>query len=363
MLAELMRMKYAVVIAGSHGKTTTTSRVATERAHAGFDPTVVVGGKLASLGSNARFGHGEYMVVEADESDGSLVILQPTIAVLTNADAEHLDHFKGIEDICRCFAEFVNKVPFYGTVVLCLDDANVQSMIPRTKRRTITYGFVPQADVVARDVRYERDRFGSEFTVAVRGEEVGRMRLSVPGRHNVLNALAATAVGLDLRIEFEQIVEALATFRGADRRFQIKGERAGVLVVDDYGHHPTEIQATLDAAASSGRRVVVLFQPHRYSRTQHLLDDFGRAFYSAAVVLVSDIYAASEDPIPGISSQALVDKIAAYGHRDVVHVGKRHDVPGALVPKLREGDLVLTLGAGDITNLGPELMAAMENPS
>jgi UDP-N-acetylmuramate--alanine ligase len=362
MLAELMRLyRYGIAIAGSHGKTTTTSMVATVMAHAGFDPTVVVGGKLASLGSNARFGHGEYMVVEADESDGSLVILQPTIAVLTNADAEHLDHFKGIEDICRCFAEFVNKVPFYGTVVLCLDDANVQSMIPRTKRRTITYGFVPQADVVARDVRYERDRFGSEFTVAVRGEEVGRMRLSVPGRHNVLNALAATAVGLDLRIDFEQIVEALATFRGADRRFQIKGERAGVLVVDDYGHHPTEIQATLDAAASSGRRVVVLFQPHRYSRTQHLLDDFGRSFYSAAVVLVSDIYAASEDPIPGITAERLAESIEQHGHKHVEYTGPVEATTARALDIARPGDLVLTLGAGSIHRAGDEILKRLED--
>ncbi len=361
MLAELMRLyRYGIAIAGSHGKTTTTSMVATVMDQAGLDPTVVVGGKLASLGSNARFGHGEYMVVEADESDGSLVILQPTIAVLTNADAEHLDHFAGIEDICRCFGEFINKVPFYGTVVLCLDDANVQMMIPRTKRRAITYGFVPQADVVARDVRYERDRFGSEFTVVHRGEELGVMRLSVPGRHNVLNALAATAVGLDLKIEFAKIVEALATFRGADRRFQIKGERGGVLVVDDYGHHPTEIQATLEAAASSGRRVVVMFQPHRYSRTQHLLDDFGRAFYSAEVVLVTDIYAASEDPIPGISGERLAESIERHGHRRVEYTGSVERTTARALEIARPGDLLLTLGAGNVHRAGDELLKGLE---
>ncbi len=357
MLAELMRLyRYGIAIAGSHGKTTTTSMVATVMAHAGFDPTVVVGGKLASLGSNARFGHGEYMVVEADESDGSLVILQPTIAVLTNADAEHLDHFAGIEEICRCFGEFVNKVPFYGTVVLCLDDTNVQSMIPSTKRRTITYGFVPQADVVARDVRYEQDRFGSEYTVLHRGQELGRVKLSVPGRHNVLNSLAAVAVGLDLKIDFEKIVEALATFRGADRRFQIKGERAGVLVVDDYGHHPTEIHATLDAAASSGRRIVVLFQPHRYSRTQHLLDDFSRSFYSAAVVLVTDIYAASEDPIPGISGESLAESIERFGHKHVEYGGSVESTTARALEIARPGDLVLTLGAGSIHHAGDEIL-------
>jgi UDP-N-acetylmuramate--alanine ligase len=364
MLAELMRLyRYGIAIAGSHGKTTTTSMVATVMAHAGFDPTVVVGGKLASLGSNARFGHGEYMVVEADESDGSLVILQPTIAVLTNADAEHLDHFKGIEDICRCFGEFVNKVPFYGTVVLCLDDANVQAMIPSTKRRAMTYGFLPQADVVARDVRYERERFGSEFTVVLRGEELGRMRLSVPGRHNVLNALAATAVGLDLKIDFSQIVEGLATFRGADRRFQIKGERAGVLVVDDYGHHPTEIHATLDAAASSGRRVVVIFQPHRYSRTKHLLDDFGRAFYSAAVVFVTDFYAACEDPIPGITGERLAESIEQHGHKNVRYGGSVESTVAAALEIVRPGDLVLTLGAGSIHHAGDTILSRLEEQS
>jgi UDP-N-acetylmuramate--alanine ligase len=233
-------------------------------------------------------------------------------------------------------------------------------MIPRTKRRSITYGFVPQADVVARDVRYERDRFGSEFTVVHRGEELGRMSLSVPGRHNVLNALAATAVGLDLKIEFGKIVEALATFRGADRRFQIKGERGGVLVVDDYGHHPTEIQATLEAAASSGRRVVVMFQPHRYSRTQHLLDDFGRAFYSAAVVLVTDIYAASEDPIPGITGERLAESIERHGHRRVEYGGSVESTTARALEIAQPGDLLLTLGAGSIARAGEELLRGLE---
>ena len=360
MLAELMRLyRYGIAIAGSHGKTTTTSMVATVMAHAGFDPTVVVGGKLASLGSNARFGRGEFMVVEADESDGSLVILQPTIAVLTNADAEHLDHFKGIEDICRCFGEFMNKVPFFGTVVLCLDDTNVQSLIPSVKRRAITYGFVPQADVVARDVVYEHERFGTEFTIDHRGEELGRVQLSVPGRHNVLNALAAVAVGIDLKIEFAKIVEALATFRGADRRFQIKGESDGVLVVDDYGHHPTEIQATLSAAATSGRRIVVLFQPHRYSRTQHLLEDFSRSFYSAGVVLVTDIYAASEDPIPGVTGESLAESIQQYGHKHVEYVGAVEAGSARALELAQSGDLVLTLGAGSIYKAGDEILRGL----
>jgi len=360
MLAELMRLfRYGIAIGGAHGKTTTTSMVATIMAQAKFDPTVVVGGKLALLGSNARFGHGQYMVVEADESDGSLVMLQPTIAVLTNADAEHLDHFKGIEDICRCFTEFANKVPFFGTVILCLDDANVQSMIPNVKRRMITYGFLPQADVVARDVAVDPEFF-SEFTVVWRGEELGRVRLNVPGRHNVLNALGATAVALDLKIGFDHITQALAEFRGADRRFQVKGERDGVLVVDDYGHHPTEIQATLSAAASAGRRVVVLYQPHRYSRTQHLMEEFGRAFYSADVVLVTDIYAASEDPIPGITGEAFAESVEEHGHKHVEFVGSVERGVGRLLEVAQPGDLVLTMGAGSVSLAGDELLRRME---
>lgn len=360
MLAELMRLfRFGIAIGGSHGKTTTTSMVATIMALAKLDPTVVVGGKLALLGSNARFGKGQYMVVEADESDGSLVMLQPTIAVLTNADAEHLDHFKGIEDICRCFTEFANKVPFFGTVVLCLDDANVQSMIPNVKRRTITYGLLPQADLVARDVVAD-PAFGSEFTIVWKGEELGRVRLNVPGRHNVLNALGATAVALDLKIGFEHISEALGEFRGADRRFQIKGESRGVLVVDDYAHHPTEIVATLKAAATSGRRVVVLYQPHRYSRTQHLLEDFGRAFYSADVVLVTDIYAASEDPIPGIDGQAFAESVEQHGHKSVEYVGSVAGGVGRLVEIAQPGDLVLTMGAGSVSLAGDDVLRRLE---
>ena len=360
MLAELMRLfRYGIAIGGSHGKTTTTSMVATIMQHAKFDPTVVVGGKLALLGSNARFGKGQYMVVEADESDGSLVILQPTIAVLTNADAEHLDHFKGIEDICRCFTEFANKVPFFGTVILCLDDANVQSMIPNVKRRTITYGFLAQADLVARDVVAD-PAFGSEFSIVWKGEELGRVRLNVPGRHNVLNALGATAVALDLKIGFDHISEALGEFRGADRRFQIKGESGGVLVVDDYAHHPTEIVATLKAAASSGRRVVVLYQPHRYSRTEHLLEDFGRAFYSADVVLVTDIYAASEDPIPGIDGERFAESVAQHGHKRVEFVGSVGDGVARLVEIVQSGDLVLTMGAGSVSLAGDDVLRRME---
>lgn len=361
MLAELMRLvRYGIAIGGSHGKTTTTSMVATVMAAADLDPTVVVGGKLASLGSNAHYGKGEYMVVEADESDGSLVILQPTIAVLTNVDAEHLDHYTGgIDEIVRVFMQFVNRVPFYGSVVLCLDDPRIQSMIPSVKRRTITYGFLSQADVTARDIIADPS-FGSEFTVLFNGEALGRMRLQVPGRHNVLNALAATAVGLDLKIPFERISEALAEFRGADRRFQRKGERDGVLVIDDYGHHPTEIQATLAAAATSGRRIVVLFQPHRYTRTQNHMVEFARSFYAADLALFADIYAASEDPIPGVTSERLADEVQRHGHKHVEYAGALDSAVDRLVEVVRPGDLVLTLGAGNVYTAGEELLRRLE---
>lgn len=361
MLAELMRLyRHGIAVAGTHGKTTTTSMIAHLMTRAAFDPAVVVGGRVASLGSNARHGHGEYIIVEADESDGSLLLLTPTIAVLTNIDSDHLDHFKGgIEEIKKCFAAFANSIPFYGTIILCLDDHNVQAIIPEITRRKISFGLAAQADVSAWKIQLDTS-FGSEFIVRAFGQEMGKIKLAVPGLHNVYNALAAVAVGLDLSIKFEEIAEALGEFRGAERRFQIKGEKNGVLVVDDYGHHPTEIKATLAAARTSGRRVVTLFQPHRYTRTRDLMDDFARSFYGADVLLVADIYAASEDPIEGISSRALVEKIERFGHRHVEYVGP---VTGAAV-KLKEivhpNDLVLTLGAGNVWQAGDELLKIME---
>ena len=361
MLAELMRLyRHGIAVAGTHGKTTTTSMIAHLMTKTSFDPAVVVGGRVASLGSNARLGSGEYIIVEADESDGSLLMLTPTIAVLTNIDSDHLDYFKGgIEEIKKCFATFANRVPFYGTIVLCLDDQNVQEIIPEITRRTISYGLAAQADVSAWNIQLDSN-FGSEFTVRAQGHEMGRMRLAVPGLHNVYNSLAAIAVGLDLSINFEDIAEALGGFQGAERRFQIKGEKNGVMVVDDYGHHPTEIKATLAAARTSGRRVVTLFQPHRYSRTRDLMDEFARSFYGADVLLVADIYAASEDPIEGISSRAMVEKIERFGHRHVEYVGP---VSGATI-KLKEivqpNDLVLTLGAGNVWQAGDELLKILE---
>jgi len=357
MLAELMRLyRNGIAVAGTHGKTTTTSMIAHLMTATGFDPSVVVGGRVASLGSNARHGRGEYIVVEADESDGSLLLLTPTIAVLTNIDADHLDHFTGgIEEIKRCFVSFSNSVPFYGTIVLCLDDQNVQAIIPQLTRRTISYGSAAQADVSGSQIDLNAS-FGSWFTVRAFGVEMGRVKLSVPGLHNIQNALAAIAVGLDLDMKFEDITEALAEFRGAERRFQIKGEKAGVLVVDDYGHHPTEIKATLAAARTSGRRVVTLFQPHRYSRTRDLADEFARAFYGADLLLISDIYAASEDPIEGITSHALAEQVERFGHRHVEYIGALAGAAARLKEVAKPGDLVLTLGAGNVYQAGDELL-------
>jgi UDP-N-acetylmuramate--alanine ligase len=357
MLAELMRLyRYGVAVAGTHGKTTTTSMISHVMTKAGLDPSVVVGGRVASLGSNARHGRGEYIVVEADESDGSLLLLTPTIAVLTNVDADHLDHFKGgVEEIKECFSRFVNSVPFYGTIVLCLDDQNVQAIIPRISRGAISYGLAAQADVSALQIRFDA-AFGSEFTVRAFGEELGRVKLSVPGTHNVYNALATIAVGLDLNIEFAEISGSLTEFRGAERRFQIKGESEGILIVDDYGHHPTEIKATLEAARSSGRRVVTLFQPHRFTRTRDLMDDFARSFYGADVLLLADIYPASEDPIDGITSEVLASKIERFGHRQVEYVGALSNGALRLKEILQPGDLVLTLGAGNVYQAGDELL-------
>lgn len=368
MLAELMRLKYGIAIAGSHGKTTTTSMVATMLDRAAFDPTVVVGGRVNTLGSNARLGHGDFMVVEADESDKSFLKLSPTIAVVTNIDLEHLDFYHDIDEIRSCFVQFVNKVPFYGSVIICLDDPNIQLIIPQISRRIVTYGLRAHADISAADIRVSSQNFTSVFKVRRNNETLGEITLNVPGEHNVCNALAAVAIGLELEMNFDQIREGLQTYSGTERRFQIKGlinpgsaeEGEGILVVDDYGHHPTEIRATLAAAKTSGRRLVVLFQPHRYSRTEALFDEFARSFYDAEVVLLADIYAASEDPIPGVSSELLAREIERYGHRNVRYVGGVAEALPALIELTRPGDLVLTLGAGSVWRAGEEFLAAMQ---
>ncbi|MFN7928360.1 MAG: UDP-N-acetylmuramate--L-alanine ligase [Blastocatellia bacterium] len=359
MLAELMRLKYGIAIAGSHGKTTTTSMTAYVLTQGGLDPTVVVGGRLNAWGSNAKLGHGDFILVEADESDKSFLKLDPTIAVVTNIDREHLDFYKDLDEIQAHFVQFVNKVPFYGAVIICLDDPNVQAIIPRITRRLITYGMTAQADISASQVEVRHDRFGSAFNVKYRGQDLGRVQLNVPGMHNVSNALAAIAVGLDLELSFEIIASALETFRGAERRFQVKGERAdNILVVDDYGHHPTEIRATLAAAKSSGRRLIVLFQPHRYSRTAALREDFARSFYDADVVLLTDIYAASEEPIPGVTAQALAEDIERFGHRNVRYIGSVEQGAQAIADVAQPNDLVLTLGAGSVWKAGEEFLAS-----
>jgi UDP-N-acetylmuramate--alanine ligase len=356
MLAELMRLKYGIAIAGTHGKTTTTSMVAAVMGAGGFDPTVVVGGRLHGLGTNARLGQGEFLVAEADESDGSFLKLTPTIAVVTTVDAEHLDHYADLEAIVAAFLAFVNKVPFYGAVVVCLDDVNLQRMIPHIEKRVVTYGLEAGADLTARRLQFVE--MCSTIEVVHRGAVLGPLTLQVPGRHNVLNALAATAVGLDLEVPFEKIQSALTGFAGVQRRFQIRGRARGVLVVDDYGHHPAEIRATLAAAkAGFDRRVITVFQPHRYSRTDHLRADFLTAFYQSDVLIVMDIYAAGEAPIPGVHARDLADGIAAHGHREVLYMGSdRAAIIDYLSESTRAGDLVLTLGAGDVGQLGEDLL-------
>jgi UDP-N-acetylmuramate--alanine ligase len=345
-----------VAVAGSHGKTTTTSMVALVLDRGGLDPTVVVGGRLGVLGSGARLGRGDFMVVEADESDRSFLKLSPTVAVVTNIDREHLDTYRDLADVQDAFVGFVNKVPFYGAAVLCLDDAPVQDVLPRIERRVISYGLSPQAEVSARDVQLAAQ--GSQYTAMHKGAELGRIEVRIPGTHNVLNSLAALAVGLDLGVSFEQIHAGLSSFTGVDRRFQVKGEAGGVLVVDDYGHHPTEIRATLEALRQRAgpRRTVVLFQPHRYTRTQHLWDEFCRAFNQADVLLLADIYAAGEEPVAGVSADDLARAIATRGHRQVFYAGDLRSACDRLVSEAREGDVVLTLGAGSVWTAGEELL-------
>ncbi len=357
MLAELMRMKYGIAIAGTHGKTTTTSMVATVLTHGGIDPTIVIGGKLNTLGTNAKLGQGKFLVAEADESDGSFLKLSPTIAVVTNIDADHLDFYTGgLEQIKDTFVDFINKIPFYGLAVFCLDDRNIAEIIPRVKKRFVTYGLSSQADIRATHVRLEG--FNTSFVAHYKGYRMGEVKFSMPGAHNVLNALACIAVAMELDVPFAQIQEGFAQFGGVGRRFQVKGEVNDIMVIDDYGHHPTEIKATLSAAKSGWpeRRLVVAFQPHRYTRTKELFDEFVTCFYDADVLVLTDIYAASEQPIVGISAEALVQQIKKHGQRDVSCVADRLAVPDHLAKIVRPGDIVITLGAGNIWQAGEQLL-------
>jgi UDP-N-acetylmuramate--alanine ligase len=355
MLAELMRLKYGIAVAGSHGKTTTTSMLATVLDKAGLDPTIVVGGRLNTLGSNAKLGYGDFLVAEADESDRSFLKLSPTISVITNIDREHMDHYTDLNDLKNSFAQFANKVPFYGAAVVCLDDVAVREILPKIERRVITYGTSAQADLVA--VKPSLSGFGSSFLVRQAGKDLGTVTLKVPGKHNVLNALSAVAVASHLDLGFDVIASALESFRGADRRFQLKGEVDGVLVIDDYGHHPTEVRATLAAAKTlDDYRIVVVFQPHRYTRTQDLFEEFTHAFYDAHILIVTDIYAAGEDPIEGVSARKLVETVKNYGHRDVTYIDKFDDIVKTLKQRTQSGDLLITLGAGDIWKVGERFL-------
>ena len=362
LLAELMRLKFGIAIAGSHGKTTTTSLVASVLSHAKLDPTVVVGGRVGTLGSNARVGKSDFLVVESDESDGSFLKLAPIVAVVTNIDREHLDHYSDLDAIRQAFSDFINKVPFYGAAILCLDDENVQQILPSVKRRTITYGRNAQTDLTIMDANC--GHFSSEFRLRYRTADLGGFRLNVPGVHNVLNAAAAAAVGLELEVPPDTIREGLAAFAGVDRRFQVRGEASGITVIDDYGHHPTEIRATLAAARLCRyQHVHVLFQPHRYTRTMHLLDEFGGSFHQADSVFVLDIYAASEKPISGVTAETLVDRIRAFGHRGVEYSSSIDRAIESVLKVARKGDLVMTLGAGSVWQAGDRILGLLRGKS
>jgi UDP-N-acetylmuramate--alanine ligase len=360
MLAELMRLKFGIAVAGSHGKTTTTSMVATILNAACLDPTVVVGGRVGSMGgSNARIGKSQFLVVESDESDGSFLKLAPIVAIVTNIDREHLDHYASIDEIRGAFTEFVNKVPFYGAAIVCMEDPNIQRIFPDIRRRTITYGRTAQVDLEIQDVRLEGR--GSAFRVSRRGEDLGAFQLNLPGIHNVLNATAALGVGLEMELSVERIREGLAQFTGVDRRFTVRGVEGGVTVVDDYGHHPTEVKATLAAARLSDYKSIrVLFQPHRFTRTKFLLDDFGTAFHQADDVYLLDIYAASENRIEGVSGEALADKVRSYGHRSVHYVRGMAEGIEAIAAAAEPGDLIITLGAGNVSQAGDKILEKLK---
>lgn len=355
MLAELMRMKFSVAVAGAHGKTTTTSLVASVLRNAGLDPTCVIGGRLNSIGTNAKLGSGQYLVAEADESDGSFLLLFPSLAVVTNIDLEHLDHYKDLDEIKAAFLAFMNKVPFFGVVIVCIDNENLASLIPSLKRRHVTYGLSEKAELRAVNLRHEG--FSTRFDVLHKNEKLGEITLSTPGVHNVVNALAAIAVGMELNVTFDVMQDALGQFGGIHRRLELKCDK-DIKLIDDYGHHPTEIKATLSAIRSMWKgRVLVAFQPHRYSRTKALLDEFVTSFDDADTLIITEIYAASEDRIDGISGSLLADRIRSGGHRNVMFVPTKEEIIDAVTNMAGPGDMVVTLGAGDIYKIGEELSA------
>ena len=359
MLAELMRMKYGLAVAGAHGKTTTTSMVALVLEHGGFDPTIIVGGRLNTIGSHAKLGEGDFIVAEADESDRSFLYLSPFIAVLTNIDDEHLDQYHTIEEIKKTFVNFANKVPFYCPIILCLDDPNLQSLIPQLERRLITYGFTTQADISARVHGFEE--FRSSSTLSYKGRELGALELQVPGKHNIANAMAAAAVGLDLDMAPEVILRALAAFTGTGRRFELKKIVNDIMIVEDYGHHPTEIRATLDAAKRGWpRRLVVVFQPHRYTRLSLLMKNFATAFNQADVLITTEVYPAGEPPIPGVTGRALFEEIQQHGHKSVRFEPDLKKIPALLGRIAEPNDLIIIQGAGNLNRIVPEIIAALE---
>ena len=361
MLAELMRLKYGIAIAGMHGKTTTTSMVAAVLAGGGLDPTVVVGGRVDAMGSNARLGKSQYLVAEADESDRSFLKLSPILAVVTNIDREHMDCYRSLKDVKRTFLDFMDRVPFYGIVVVCNDDQPLRSLLPQIHRRTVTYGTRKDSDfrimLGARGSCTSPEQPMSRFRAQYNGKDLGEFHLHVPGAHNVLNATAAIAVGVGLDIDIEQIRTSLKAFRGVDRRFQLRGSASGVNVIDDYGHHPTEIRATLAAAKQCGyRRIHVIFQPHRYTRTKDLIEQFATAFEDATTLSVLDIYAASEAPIDGVNSQVLVERIREATEQPVRYMPSFAEAVDIVVADAEEGDMILTLGAGNVSQLGPQIV-------
>ncbi len=356
MLAELMRLKYAIAVAGTHGKTTTTSLIALVLAKGGLDPTVVIGGKLNNIESNAKLGQGEYLVAEADESDGSFLHLTPTFAVVTNVDSDHLDFYKSMDKLNKAFIEFVNKVPFYGSAILCLDNENIRSWIKKVRPRCVTYGIdSPDAQWQAKNACVETVK--SSFDVVKEGENLGRITINIGGSHNITNSLAAVAVGWELGLKIEDISESLNEFKGVERRLQVKGEVGGILIFDDYAHHPTEIKATLSSLKKSGqRRVIACFQPHRYSRTKILAEEFGKVFKDVDKVIVTDIYSAGEKSIPGVSSELIVKSIQDNGHDNVEYIHSHEEIVEYLLHNLRAHDLLVTLGAGDIWKVGEQFL-------
>ena len=371
MLAELMRLKYGIAIAGAHGKTTTTSMVAGIIASAGLDPTVVIGGKLNSLGSNAKLGQSEFLVAEADESDGSFLKLSPTIAIVTNIDAEHLDYYTDLEAIRKTFINFINKVPFYGIAILCADNEHIRGILPSVEKRTMTYGIRNKADITA--VNIEMAHGQSRFRVLYKDIDMGEFHLPLPGVHNISNALAGIGVAIELDIKTDDVRSALGTFSGVERRFQVvgrisgreagKGDSGDIMVVDDYGHHPTEVKATLSAAKEGwGKRTVVIFQPHRYTRTRDLLEEFRDAFADADVLIITEIYPAGERPIEGVTAERLYETIRRHGHQNVMFMPDKTVIPGRIHEIMRPGDMIITLGAGDIWKTGRKILSDHKDP-